>query len=203
MAGVVSQAAKQPRLQALAAADACAEEEVVGIGGWAVAASQMVWFAETWTMQDVRRVWPCLVKPAQRYIACFETLAQLALLQATHSHIGGGRYSFSTVSGIDNSAAEAGINKLFTTSWPLQVFVQLVASLGACQKRPSATDSPARALQRLGRQALSVQALAARACLMCMNLCCPLFVHDQLNRDIKSENHVEFVFGSGLCFSGF
>ena len=27
--------------------------------------------------------WPCLVKPAQRYIACFETLAQLALLQAT------------------------------------------------------------------------------------------------------------------------
>ena len=82
------------RLQALAAADACAEEEVVGIGGWAVTSSQMVWFAETWT-QDVRRVWPCLVKPAQRYIACFETLAQLALLQSTHSHIGGGRYSFS------------------------------------------------------------------------------------------------------------
>ena len=87
--------AKQPRLQALAAADACAEEEVVGIGGWAVTSSQMVCFAETWTMQDVRRVWPCLVKPAQRYIACFETLAQLALLQATRSHIGGGRYSFS------------------------------------------------------------------------------------------------------------
>ena len=89
---------------------------------------QMVWFAETWAMQDVRRVWPCLVKPAQRYIACFETLAQLALLQATHSHIGGGRYSFSMPSGTDNSAAEAGINKLFTASWPLQVFVQLVAS---------------------------------------------------------------------------
>ena len=97
--------AKQPRLQGLAAADACAE-------GGAVTSSQMVWFAETWTMQDVRRVWPCLVKPAQRYIACFETLAQLALLQATHSHIGGGRYSFSMPSGTDNSAAEAGINKL-------------------------------------------------------------------------------------------
>ena len=87
-----------------------------------------VWFAETWTMQDVRRVWPCLSKPAQRYIACFETLAQLALLQATQSHIGGGRYSFSMLSGTDNSAAEAGINKMFTTSWPLQIFVQLVAS---------------------------------------------------------------------------
>ena len=78
-------------------------------------------------MQDIRAVWPCLVKPGQRYIACFETLAQLALLQATHSHIGGGRYSFSMPSGTDNSATEASLNKLFTTSWPLQLFVQLTA----------------------------------------------------------------------------
>ena len=67
--------------------------------------------------QDIRAVWPCLVKPGQRYIACFETLAQLALLQATHSHIGGGRYSFSMPSGTDNSATEASLNKMFTTSW--------------------------------------------------------------------------------------
>ena len=87
----------------------------------------MVWFAETWNMQDTRAVWPCLVKLGQRYIACFETLAQLALLQATHSHIGGGRYSFSMPSGTDNSATEASLNKLFTTSWPLQLFVQLTA----------------------------------------------------------------------------
>ena len=80
-------------------------------------------------MQDIRAVWPCLVKPAQRYIACFETLAQLALLQATHSHIGGGHYSFSMPSGTDNSATEASLNKLFTTSWPLQLFVQLKALL--------------------------------------------------------------------------
>ena len=76
---------------------------------------------------DIRAVWPCLVKPAQRCIACFETLAQLALLQATHSHIGGGHYSFSMPSGTDNSATEASLNKLFTTSWPLQLFVQLTA----------------------------------------------------------------------------
>ena len=72
-------------------------------------------------------MWPCLVKPGQRCVACFETLAQLALLQATHSHIGGGRYSFSMPSGTDNSATEASLNKLFTTSWPLQLFVQLTA----------------------------------------------------------------------------
>ena len=97
------------------------------IGGWAITSSQAVWFAETWNMQDIRPVWPCLVKPGQRYIACFETLAQLALLQATHSHIGGGHYSFSMPSGTDNLATEASLNKLFTTSWPLQLFVQLTA----------------------------------------------------------------------------
>ena len=115
------------QLQALAAADACAEDDLVGIGGWAITSSQVVWFAETCNMQDIRAVWPCLVKPGQRYIACFETLAQLALLQATHSHIGGGHYSFSMPSGTDNSATEASLNKLFTTSWPLQLFVQLTA----------------------------------------------------------------------------
>ena len=74
-----------------------------------------------WCGHTIRAVWPCLVKPGQRYIACFETLAQLALLQATHSHIGGGRRSFSMPSGTDNSATEASLNKLFTTSWPLQL----------------------------------------------------------------------------------
>ena len=115
--------ARPHQLQALAA-DACAEDDMVGIGGWAITSSQVVWFAET---QDIRAVWPCLVKPGQRYIACFETLAQLALLQATHSHIDGGHYSFSVPSGTDNSATEASLNKLFTTSWPLQLFVQLTA----------------------------------------------------------------------------
>ena len=95
--------ARPHQLQALAAADACAEDGTC------------------------RTYEPCLVKPGQRYIACFETLAQLALLQATHSHIGGGHYSFSMPSGTDNSATEASLNKLFTTSWPLQLFVQLTA----------------------------------------------------------------------------
>ena len=54
---------------------------------------------------------------------CFKTLAQLALLQATHSHIGGGHYSFSMPLSTDNSATEASLNKMFTTFWPLQLFV--------------------------------------------------------------------------------
>ena len=84
-----------------------AEADIVGVGGW---------FAETWNMSKVRSAWPCLTKPAQRYIACFETLAQFALLQATHSGVGGSRYSFSLPSGTDNSATEAGVNNASSCS---------------------------------------------------------------------------------------
>ena len=31
-------------------------------------------------------------------------------------------------SGTDNTASEAGVNKLLTTAWPLQIFVQFVAA---------------------------------------------------------------------------
>ena len=44
--------ARPRELQALAATDACAEDDLVGIGGWAITSSQVVWFAETWNTQD-------------------------------------------------------------------------------------------------------------------------------------------------------
>ena len=94
--------------------------DLVGIGGWAITSSQV---AKPKTCRTYGQYGLAL----SSYIACFETLAQLALLQATHSHIGGGHYSFSMPSGTDNSATEASLNKLFTTSWPLQLFVQLTA----------------------------------------------------------------------------
>ena len=68
-----------------------------------------------------------LTKPAQRYIDCFETIAQFALLQISHATAGQKRYSFTRRAGTDNSATEADINKMFTTSWPMQVFLQLIA----------------------------------------------------------------------------
>ena len=92
---------------------------MVGIGGWASHLPKWCGLPRPGTARHKSRV-ACLVKPAQRYIAHFETLAQLALLQATHSHIGGGHYLFCMPSGTDNSATEA-------TSWPLQLFVQLTA----------------------------------------------------------------------------
>ena len=111
-----------------AAADACAEGAKVGIGGWFISSRSVSWFAETWDFQQVQEQWPCLTKEAQRYIACFETLAQLALMRVAWTAEGQAVRGMCMPSGTDNTAAEAGVNKLFTTAWPLQVFVQLVAA---------------------------------------------------------------------------
>ncbi|CAE7613875.1 unnamed protein product [Symbiodinium sp. CCMP2456] len=59
----------------------------VGIGGWLSTSNAFLWFACTWSMQEIRQTWPWLVKDAQKYIACFEVLAQLALLQCTYARL--------------------------------------------------------------------------------------------------------------------
>ena len=111
-----------------AAADACAEGSIVGIGGWFISSNSVSWFAETWQFQEVQEQWPCLTKEAQRYIACFETLAQLVLMRIAWSCEGQSVHGICMPTGTDNTASEAGVNKLLTTAWPLQVFVQLVAA---------------------------------------------------------------------------
>ena len=99
-----------------AAADACAEGSIVGIGGWFISSNSVAWFAETWQFQEAQEQWPCLTKEAQRYIACFETLAQLALMRIAWSCEGQGVRGICMLTGTDNTASEAGVNKLFTTS---------------------------------------------------------------------------------------
>ena len=115
-------------LHCLAAADACAEGQTVGIGGWVITGSAAAWFGETWSIAEIRKTWPFLTKPAQRYIASFETLAQFALLQCTHRITGHRHLQVRVPTGTDNTATEAGINKLFTTKWPLSHFLKLIAS---------------------------------------------------------------------------
>ena len=83
------------------------------------------WFAETWDFQEVQQQWPCLTKEAQRYIACFETQAQLAPMRIAWTAEGQAVHGLCMPSGTDNTAPEA---KLFTTAWPLQIFVELVAA---------------------------------------------------------------------------
>ena len=79
-------------------------------------------------MNEVRTFWPFLTKEAQRYIACFETLAQLALAMTAKAHHGHSRMNICLPTESDNTPTEGGTNKLFTTSWPLSEFLGLIAS---------------------------------------------------------------------------
>ena len=79
-------------------------------------------------MEQIREFWPFLTKDAQKYIACFETLAQLALAMTAQAHHGHSRLNICLPTESDNTPTEGGVNKLFTTSWPLSEFVGLIAS---------------------------------------------------------------------------
>ena len=116
-----------PLLHCMCAADAMAEGNQVGIGGWLSTSDSFLWFACTWSMDDVRQTWPFLVKDAQKYIACFEVLAQLALLQCTYARLNHRHQRFCMPSGTDNSPSEAGLNKMFSTADPLSHFLKLAA----------------------------------------------------------------------------
>ncbi|OLP86365.1 hypothetical protein AK812_SmicGene32558 [Symbiodinium microadriaticum] len=117
-----------PILSSLARADAMAEGNQVGIGGWVSTKQGLAWFAEAYTMEEIRSFWPFLTKDAQKYIACFETLAQLALAMTAKAHHGHTRLSLCLPTESDNTPTEGGVNKLFTTSWPLSEFLSLIAS---------------------------------------------------------------------------
>ena len=66
----------------------CAEENMVGIGGWVITQSAVAWFAEMWDISELRQTWRFPTKPAQAFFASFEKLAQFAFLQSTHHIIG-------------------------------------------------------------------------------------------------------------------
>ena len=88
-----------------AVTDPCAEGSKVGVGGWFISKK----LAEIWVFSTVHAQWPFPTKEveirahARRLDGCVPT-------------------------GAANAASEAGVHKLFTTSWPLQVFLQLMAS---------------------------------------------------------------------------
>jgi len=116
-----------PLLHCMCAADAMAQGDTVGLGGWLSTSTTFLWFACTWSMDEVRQTWPWLLKDAQKYIACFEVLAQLALLQCTFARLRHRHQRFCLPSATDNSPSEAGLNKLFSTAEPIAHFLKLAA----------------------------------------------------------------------------
>ena len=122
---------QRPTLHCYAAADAMAQHNTVKIGGWIITASQCAWFSETWNMQHIRTVWPQLQEDAQKYIACFETLAQLALAMVAHQCCASTQWSLALPSASDNSPTEAGLDRLRSTTEPLGTFLKLAAAWAA------------------------------------------------------------------------
>ena len=113
-----------PRLPGLAAADACAAGTNIGIGGWFTlhdampCKTQVWWFAEHFEVKDFPPAWS-MREDAQKDIACYELLAQIALLWARAQFSHPARVQVCLPSMSDNTSAEAVANKLFTTSLPL------------------------------------------------------------------------------------
>ena len=110
-----------------AAADAFAEGDHFGIGGWIITAKQVVWFSEQFTMKELRKWKPGLTKDAQKYISGFEILAQLALLITATEHILSAHMQIALPTSSDNTSAESSINRQLSTKEPSATFLQFIS----------------------------------------------------------------------------
>jgi hypothetical protein len=121
----------KPIWPGFSAADACAMGSTFQIGGFIALDEHKFWFSEQFTVTEVIELGLPMRSEAQKDIACYETLAQMALLytfasQYPHQRL---RVTLPTVS--DNTSAEAGVNQLFTTSEPLCFFLEKIGQLSS------------------------------------------------------------------------
>eukprot|EP00435_Cladocopium_sp_Y103_P006972 s3697_g2.t1 len=112
-----------------AAADAFAHGDSFGIGGWIITPTEIVWFSEQYSLSELKVYVPKLTKDAQKYICAFEILAQLALVLAASRQLHLRNMSIILPSASDNTAAEAGANKMLSTRWPASIFLQILGDL--------------------------------------------------------------------------
>ena len=121
----------KPIWPGFSAADACATGSTCQIGGFIELEDSRLWFSERFTVADITALGLPMRLEAQKDIACYETLAQMALLhifafQYPHQRL---RVILPTVS--DNTSAEAGVNQLFITSEPLCFFLEKIGQLSS------------------------------------------------------------------------
>ena len=115
-----------------AAADACASGPMCQIGGYLKSPSgRFTWFSQRWSPKDFSSLGITVSEDMQRDISCYEALAQLALLFVASRMWPSRRFNVRISSWSDNSGAESGVNKLFTTSYPLCVFLERLSLLSA------------------------------------------------------------------------
>ena len=110
------------------AADAFADTHRMGLGGWLSTSDSFIWYSEIFTAEEFRAQWPQLLGSLQPYIGCFEALAQLALAQCSWQLLRSKHVRFVLPTASDNTSAESGLNKLFSTAEPLGTFLRLAAT---------------------------------------------------------------------------
>lgn len=113
-----------------AAADACAQGEMCQIGGFLrFPDGRAIWFSERWHPSNFHELGIPVSSDMQRDISCYEALAQIALLFALSRHVPALRLSVTVKSWSDNTGAEAGVNKFFSTKFPMALFLERLCLL--------------------------------------------------------------------------
>ena len=113
------------------AADACASGEYCQIGGFISTSIQTRWFSEKFSHTDFQALNIPISTEMQRDIACYETLAQIAILKIASCEFTLGRIPLRVPSMSDNTSAEAGINRVFSTAHPLSLFLEKLSLLAS------------------------------------------------------------------------
>ena len=118
--------------QGEAAADACASGPMCQIGGYLKSpGGRFIWFSQRWNPTDFESLGVKISNDMQRDISCYEALAQLGLLYLASRMWPSQRFNVRISSWSDNSGAESGVNKLFTTAYPLCIFLERLSLLCA------------------------------------------------------------------------
>ena len=116
--------------QGLAAADAFAAGELCGIGGFIRTPSgDTHWFSERYTGQQFTDLNIELESDLQKSITSMETLAQIAILWISCKTYPGHRIPITLPSFSDNTGAESGSNRLFSTKKPQCWFLEKLCLL--------------------------------------------------------------------------
>ena len=112
------------------AADAMASGSICQIGGFIrFPSGTTIWFSEKFTFDDFNKLNIPVTPEMQKCIASFETLAQIAILYIFSRSSPGFRFPLRIQSLTDNSGTEAGGNKLFSTTSPLNHFLERLTLL--------------------------------------------------------------------------
>ena len=121
----------KPVWPGFSAVDAYATGSTMQMGGFIEDRQQYFWFSEQFAVSDFQQLGLPMGNEAQKDIACYETLAQMALLFIFSKRFPHQRMRIIPPTVSDNTSAESGVNQPFTTSEPLCYFLEKISQLSS------------------------------------------------------------------------